>query len=94
MDTGTFHKKSSYLPSWTQSEKGKGKLARGRIARLRKAKSHVTVKVSPDWCRLPVTENRELLLLWAVLIWMVTTRIPRGLSYIITHLNIFKYTIF
>lgn len=62
MDTGTFHKKSSYLPSWTQSEKGKGKLARGRIARLRNAKSHVTVKVSPDWCRLPVTENRELLL--------------------------------
>lgn len=57
MDTGTFHKKSSYLPSWTQSEKGKGKLARERMARLRSAMSHVTANASPDWFTLSVSEK-------------------------------------
>lgn len=70
MDTGTFQKNSSYLPSWTQNEKGKGKLARERIARLLNDMSHVTEKARPDWFKLPVTEKSCVQ--W---IWLVTARV-------------------
>jgi len=59
LDTGRFHKISSYLPSWTQSEKGKRKLARARIARLRNGMSHVTEKARPGRLTIPVTEKKK-----------------------------------